>query len=332
MCAAWTQDTHVFAMVTSVNTDPVLVQCAKDTQTPYVTAGGTVLDETEFRKYADVWYMPEAGPILERRDRALIESLVRQRFFTKGAKVGLLIRNEPRFTRSAKNAMLPALQRAGVDLRSVVQINYPERVSSPWPNYVAQFQVNAVTHVIFGSGDGGGWEAGLFWQAAENANYRPLYGISTDETAGALVGPKAQWSRARGVGTYYFPGTAVTNDPGPPLTARDKLCMDLAKKTGYENARAYDCGELFFIQEILNKSPALTPGGFRRTASPSGHPLCWRTRLELVSRRAAMMGRNSCGTSLADRAATSTSSRSARYIEFPRRSNRLPSARRDPCK
>src|SRR5207247_2084748 len=116
---------------------------------------------------------------VDRRDANLVDSLWNASYFTKDAKVGILVYDDPVTKESVTKSMVPALARHG--LQPAVQIVYPDPVNSPWSNYVLQMQAAGVTHVLWGGSYGGFWPPVLMMQAAENQRYRPIWGAASDQ-------------------------------------------------------------------------------------------------------------------------------------------------------
>lgn len=289
-CTQFTQDHHVFMMMTVRQGDGTL-DCAKRTNTIFMPNYPTnALDAEGAKQYPD-YYTP-ATPSYDRKNAGLVRGLVTQRrFFNPGSKLGLMIVDEPAARRAVTRSLLPALAaEAGIRSSDVVQVVYPDPISSPWTNYVLQMQQAGVTNVIFPSGVGGGPPVVAFMQAAENARYRPLYGLTDEAAPGGLLMtvPREQYSRVHGVVSQpSFIGleqeTSGTRQ-GRTANAADNRCREILRSVGEpENGGALGgCDQLFFFWEVLQRSPTLTVGGFRQAAEAMGTSFTaaatWATR------------------------------------------------------
>src|SRR5205823_2246990 len=122
------------------------------------------IDRQRFGDIGPWWYRPNwiSG---DRREEAMVARLVAQKFFTPGAKVGIMVEDKPSYRRAVNNGLKPALARAGV--RVVSEIAWPDQVSSPWDNYVLQFRTAGVTHVIWSGCGCSTSPVGLFMRSAE---------------------------------------------------------------------------------------------------------------------------------------------------------------------
>ncbi|HEX2040789.1 MAG TPA: ABC transporter substrate-binding protein, partial [Acidimicrobiales bacterium] len=260
-CATYTEDNKVFAYLGSGQwTEDNIVECGIRTKTVQVdmwsVRTGVWLSDKRFGE-AGPYYYSLNGMSTERRERAVVESLARQGFFTPGARVGLLIEDAPSIRQGVANALKPALAARGVNV--VTEAVYPDIIESPWDTYVLQFQTNTVTHVLFSASTSLSWPTLLFMRAAENQTWRPKYGI--DGLPGIWLldnAPKDQLRNTRGVA--WVPG--YLGETYGPVSDRDATCREIMKKKAYpETLGSPFCDYLFFLKDGLERADALTPAG-----------------------------------------------------------------------
>lgn len=285
MCARFTEDAEVFAVALAHGWSDEIVTCAVKARTPHVAPDAQYVDEKWAAEIGPFLYVP-TGFTVERRERTMVERLAAQGFFDGDAKVGLLIDGtSPAFKKGADRALKPALAKLGVEVaREVV---YPDWFNSPWANYVLQFQSAGVTHVIWGAGYSSPL---LFMRAAENQQYRPLYGGIGSDRLPAEVAEDAPVEQLRRVTAFgWQPFKDLSTDSGP-ITARDAECRGLMEEAGQQIERPGQsewfadgyCDTLFFLRDGLNSAPALTPEGMASAVGAFGtsweSTISWSTR------------------------------------------------------
>lgn len=258
-CAAWTEDHHVFAMHGWVAATSLA--CAKDTKTVLLsdwTAGGQYsISESTFRQMRDYWFSPN-GLVSDRRERDIVEALWNQGYFTKGAKVGVLIEDRPETKEGVAKGMIPALKAHGID---PVQIVYPDGIENNWQNYMFQlFQAN-VTHVIFSQSDAQGFTVGLAMRAADNQKYYPEWGIASDLQPAGLTNegaPAAEMAHVHGMGWFplFDTQTAISDKylESEPAKTCNKIENEQPGAFGY-------CEDLFFLKYALDHATEVSPAG-----------------------------------------------------------------------
>lgn len=275
MCARFTEDNDVYAMLPYLAVEGVITQCAADSQTILVGTGGAQ-DVPEPARFEDVeryWYRPGwLSP--ERRDRALVERLVANDFFGKDARVGILTTDRPASKASVESSLKPALKDAGVNV--VSEVVFPDLFESPWSTYVQKFAAEKVTHVLLSSCSG--CVAFPFMKAAEDQGFRPKYGLTSEQQMGSLpegVGgnaPTAQLVGARGIGWYPFGDTAVTSVADiKAVSPSHERCRKIFTAAGKQaDVAPHFCEGLLFLQHVLKDLKDLRPSQFEKAVEKLG--------------------------------------------------------------
>ena len=279
-CATWTSDTRVFA-ATGVRaglsgSGDVLTPCLAKAGIPWLQASG---DQHKWDTYLPTMYTT-ADMNRTREERVLVDSLAAQGFFTKGAKVGVIINDElADMSTAVKEGMEPALARHGLAITKRVVI------ASAWSestNAELQMFAAGVTHVLFAAP--GGAAASQFMNAAQSQRRTYEYGISTQDAPGAAVqalAPREQLLHARGYG--YRPGLDVDGSNQPPETAGMKACFGYYRSKGYQTgglntaAMAMICDSVTLLKVALLGQLNPTAGAFATTVGALG------TRLPVAS-------------------------------------------------
>lgn len=274
-CATYTEDNSVFAFMGSGQwTEDNIVECAARTKTVLVdewsARTGVWLSEKRMAQAGDYYYTVN-GLTAERRERAMVDALARQGFFTPGAKVAVMTENQPSIREGVNRGLKPALAAKGVNVAT--EIVYPDIIESPWQSYVLQLQTERVTHVIFSAATSEGWPTLLFMRGAESQTYRPQYGIS-GLPAVWIQGnaPREQLRNARGM-TWL---AGFFGEQYPPLSETDKTCRSIMRPKGYPEAIGGPwCDYLLFLKQALEQADALTPAGLAAAAGRMGG--AWRS-------------------------------------------------------
>jgi hypothetical protein len=257
MCATFTEDNHVFAMLSGGVSLPehLIVDCAARTKTPLImgkTDGMLYLSESKLAQVADYYYWP-SGLSAERRERAVVAGLRRQGFLKPSSRVGLLIQDDPYIKEGVEKGLKPALAAAGINVAA--QAVYPDFIESPWQSYVLQMQTANVDFVYFASTTGSAFPALLFMRSADSQHFEPQYGLGGDNSACGLVtlnAPEAQVKNAHAVGWNVGQDTCET----PIVSPHDATCRAIWAKIGqpeYGNANSY-CEGMFLLSDALGGS------------------------------------------------------------------------------
>jgi hypothetical protein len=221
-----------------------------------------------FESIAPYWYAPHLM-VADRRERALAKTLVADGFFTPGAKVGILIEDNPGIRAGVEAGMKPALEAAGVDV--VAEAVYPDPIDSPWSTYVLKFQSAGVTHLVM-STTAYLWAPSLFMmRASDSQGFRPRWGLGSDHYPSQLdkVGaPRAQLARVQGMG--WIP----LRDLGPTksVSAQEELCVQILTKAGFPSGPGGGdfCEFPFFLKAALDRADVISPEGLAQAVGRLG--------------------------------------------------------------
>jgi ABC-type branched-subunit amino acid transport system substrate-binding protein len=264
-CASWTQDTRVFA-ATGVRAGAtgggdVLTPCLAKAGVPWLAAAG---DQHKWAQYLSTMYST-ADMNRTREERVLVESLAAEGYFTKDAKIGVLINDsQANMSLAVKEGMEPALAKLGLRITKRVVIANPQTETS---NAELQMFASGVTHVLFAAP--GGAAASQFMTSAQSQRRTYEYGISTQDAPGLTVqalAPKAQLIHSRGYG--YRPGLDVDASNQPADTAAMKVCFDYYRSKGFDTgslnraAMALVCDSVTLLRDALRGQVNPSLAGF----------------------------------------------------------------------
>lgn len=274
-CEKWTEDDKVFAVVNPSLNRTQLLPCLakKDVLGVHV---GLQITEARMSPYRRWYYstMAGSGVIQDRAARTEVKTLC-ARGWLKDATVGFIYYDDPNLKGVIDKDYVPAMKNCG--MKKFVPQAAPRGAQTPDATYVARFQQEGVTNVMF-LGEGGAY-ALTFMSAAESQRYRPKYALRSD-MAPALqlqgVVPDAQLNNAIGFGWSPTQDVDAANDPGPTNKA-DTLCRDIYKRAGIDLsnrgaalASMTYCSGLLFLQQTLRKAPSVTSAGFEQAANGLG--------------------------------------------------------------
>jgi hypothetical protein len=264
-CDAFTQDHQVFAIQGAGATEELMQDCAVRNKTLLLASRiQSYPDQKRFAAISDYWYAPH-GFVAERRERGLAFELLAQGFFTKGAKVALMIEDRPGI-RSGVSAAKRVLQEAGVQVAH--EIVYPDFLTSPWETYILQLQQRGVTHVVMSATSGASQSTRSMMQAAENQRFRPRWGIATDNRPKDLFGsnaPREQLANTQGMGWSGAEDIQVRLED----SRAGAECLQAVPK-GTAEDRHVACDLVFFLRSVFERIQVISPAGFARAAESLG--------------------------------------------------------------
>jgi len=230
LCAGFTQDDKVFAVLAPWNPDPSFAPCLAKTGTFYISDALLQYDAESFAQYAP--YVISGVFSSSRGSTALVTGLYKSGFF-KGARVGIVRNDNPIQKRVYEDYVKPTLTKFGVKVTAV----FAATGTTASNDAASYMKAHNVDHVVFISAAGG--TALFFMNFAQSQGYFPRYGIATPDSPSfqAQNAPYTQLRGAMGVG--WVPAFDVLDSEGPPLTANEKRCLAVHKKGGtdYGNSR-----------------------------------------------------------------------------------------------
>ncbi len=264
MCATFTQDNKVFAILPLESNEGVVLECAKKADTPMIGTSNTDenLDRERFGEAGAWWFKPNwlSG---ERREQAMVARLLSHGWFGKDAKVGIMVEDKPQYRRSVDKGLKPALARAGVKV--VSEVAWPDQVESPWDNYVLQFRTAGVTHILWTGCGCAATPPGLFMRAAENQGYRAKHALGSEYLMRGIptIAPHEQLAGMSGIGWGpEFDYGAERAAAEPAISPADGQCRSVMRKAGINIHGGMYCEFIFFLSAALQHAPSLTRAGF----------------------------------------------------------------------
>lgn len=234
-CAHWTQDdpAYTVAFTTSAN----FLGCAEDAGQVSYSSTLSASDERIFREFPH--HVESSAMNLTRQQPNLVAALEAQDYFDDGYKMGVVMWDEPRFVRAFEESLVPALAAAGREVEDQARIKRLEsnsdlgQASAEVQSAVLRFKAQGITHVNIVEDNA--LLAILFMTAAENQNYRPRYGVTSQNGGTTLAGivPEGQLNGAVGIG--WIPTFDVPSSERPQSQAA-KDCLALYAASGEEPA------------------------------------------------------------------------------------------------
>lgn len=275
-CATWTQDNHVFAVLSLY--DQTLLECLKKADTPLIDAGaGWGLDAVRvhkgmYNRYPDFFIL---GAMLgDRYDDLAVDRMVARNFFQKWdtsegkpgnqpMKLGLVVTGNANGD-EALASMKRALAAHGITPALVYRSDGTlSGAGASAQNIVLQFKAAGITHV-WGAG-------GTTLQAAEQQNYRPRYWFPIGVGVLAQVAPARQLAGSMAISIT----PALDNDGAPAfedITPASVECKKIMRDAGQDYSSSSTtlaamqglCDSLFFFQQAIKNTGELTSSGLRR--------------------------------------------------------------------
>lgn len=282
MCAAFTQDNHVFAVLSVA--DAELADCVLASGAVMVGEDFTFNDATFFAQHPD--YVEPGDLSLDRIASTEVPQLVGEGYFSGHPKVGIVTYDDPQFAEATDHALVPALARAGQPSPEIERIYDPNALSglSEEANQVSsavlKFHTDGVDHVLFL--EQSGYIPLLFLNDAESQHYYPRYGFNSQDAPELLASsgdvPADQLVGAAGIG--WTPISDLAADPldGPYSNAARRACDALMSAGGVSTAGAdaelvinIYCDEVNFLRAALEQSgPRITRSSFLQGVNSLG--------------------------------------------------------------
>lgn len=262
-CEKWTNDERVFAAINTAMARQALLTCLAKKGVPGIH-DAMPIDEKRLAPYRDYYYSGVGGAALtvDRTATVLAKVLGARGFYkdespAKPTVVGIIHYNDEFYGSVVNDKLVPLIKSFGV--KKVVVQAAPRGGLEPDSTYVARFRSEGVTHVQF-LGEANAYPL-FFMPAAENQQYRPKYGISTEQSPGFLQAtgpiPREQLKNVSAIGWSQILDVDNAHDPGP-VGSNDQLCLDIEKAAGQNmgdrgarvTATVY-CNGLFFLKQNL---------------------------------------------------------------------------------
>jgi hypothetical protein len=205
-----------------------------------------------------------------------VQALYEQKFFTAGAKIGLLYADERNDIEGVQNGMKPALARLGLKVDAEARIaGTGAEYSSALSCSVLSFRSKGITHILFGTASAAFWA-----QSAASQDYYPYLGIDSRQSPALLMqgfNSSRSLEKAYGVGYQPIQDVDGSRDPGF-LSPNQKLCKKLLDDAGqgWGSSRLtaasamYLCDQLFFLEQALRGQRVATPAALLKGIAALG--------------------------------------------------------------
>jgi hypothetical protein len=268
-CYKWTKDNKVFVIIEAARS--VVPECAKK-------AGAFQLDDplpssSVPEDFVDYPHYVEIGGInMVRQGPATVDGLAEQGYFDRGARIGIVTWDDPKFHETVDKGYVPALKQHGKSLSiETAYVHVPANAqdvggtSADVSSAVLRFSNEHIDHVFLLDGTagvcGGACLTLLFTRQAESQQYRPRYGFNENNSPGVLLDqglmPPEQARRSLAVLWSDFD---KTSDAGWKLNPARESCFALMRKHGIkmDNSSAQGvamaaCSELWFFRLTMDK-------------------------------------------------------------------------------
>lgn len=224
MCADFTQDHHVFAVVSAYPLTDQGLSCLADAGVPLIT-NQQLLPESDVARFADYYYGP-SDVTTNRQFRTVVNGLYDAGFFGTDPKIGVLYNSANETI--VENDIEPTL--AGYGLGIAESAVFDAGDPSGAQNQVLKFKSAGITHTLWV------YTSPLyFMQAAESQGYRPAYGIDSTLAPGAVLQQNAPPSQLAGtVGIGWVPTMDVDESRQPDtLGPAQDLCHGIQEDAGH---------------------------------------------------------------------------------------------------
>lgn len=266
-CTSFTQDNHVFAVMTPTASDSTLITCLDNAKAiTFDPASYTNFDDSMFSQYP--LYATAGTLSLTRVAQVEVNGLYKQGFFDPGSKIGLVGYNTPAFKRAIDQVMEPALSKDGLSVTDSVLIAPTSGVADVAPaqtamsNAVLRFKTEGINHVLFLDTQGGTLNP---WMTAANSQaYYPRLGFTSNENPAVRASNAPGGASAKLLGNSVVVGWNASLDVSqPPTNATQTQCITLMENAGaipaIATAFAGICNQLLVFAAGVNGGGQLTP-------------------------------------------------------------------------
>lgn len=285
ICTYYTEDNKVLGVAVYVP-DETLVRCLarRDVMT---VSDGYPLDRKVYSELEQWFYSP--GTMSQDRGAEVgVEGLNAIGFY-QGAKIGLLRYDNPVYAR-AEVSLNKALAAKGLKVAERFLIDYSStaKAESDASAAVLKFRQQGITHVIVLDNSGG--IAFAFMQAAENQQYRPYYGLTTNNSPQALaqLAPAEQLKKAKAVSWWWGDVGADQKQQEPPKRPATRAqCLKIMTDAGIDLTGAaagsaiITCDQLLLFKALMDRANA--PNSAALSAAADGLASSYQSPLTYVT-------------------------------------------------
>ncbi|HVT19784.1 MAG TPA: hypothetical protein VHE57_00145 [Mycobacteriales bacterium] len=250
-CSAFTEDHHVFAVVTPEIFDhDTLMSCLSQHATPLLANSVNIYDQAYANRYPNLFY--DSAAIFGDRWAPFVNALVARHFFPKTAKIGIVRGTWPEDIVTTQK-IVSALKSHGLSVRDNVGVD--DEVSTPDVAHVLstmlsiqlRFRSEGINYVLFEKGPVFPYG---FMVAAQTQGYFPHYAMTSQANLDFLQAnaSSTQLRNAAGVTFSGLPSHHMVN-------AATKVCHSIGPSVS-----SY-CGPLLLLAAAAKKAPVLNPAG-----------------------------------------------------------------------
>lgn len=232
ICATFTEDNEVYAVVTINEPSAEVLGCLNDAGVPLMVSSGATFSFADQGVYdANPLFVNASGINLDRAARALVQGLDGAGFFEDGAVVGLIRLSSPEFDAATTNSLEPALAEAGVEIAASAALATIKtnddvgRFSTEASNAVLDMKDAGVTHLVFF--ESGGAAPFFFLANASSQGFTPKLGFSSLSGGQTLV----QNIQTGGTSVAWSPVGDVPEADQLPESEAATRCLDLIDQT-----------------------------------------------------------------------------------------------------
>lgn len=286
VCTQLTEDKKVFAVLTAGNSLG-FYSCVAQHQT-FIFSAGPITGDRQLFDELSPWYRTPSMKGDHRVFSNMLPLLKQRNFFSKDARVGLMVADFPTYRRLADKLVRPTLERLGVNVVDEFRVSSQQAadVQRETAQAVPRFKLNNVSHVLFVPGFSMPF---FFMQNAEPQQYRPRYAFDSNSAPAILLEPLVPKEQLRGsMGLGWKPQDDVT-DKHYPYTAQEKRCIDIMRAGGEAFTSRSNpaialryCDLIWSFEAAATKAgPDLTSGRFK--AGLDGLGASWASVLTFQS-------------------------------------------------
>jgi hypothetical protein len=267
ICAVFTQDHHVFAVLTSENSvGPDARQCLANAHVALIKNYLADSDSQTLGRFP-LYFLPSTIA-LDRLAAIQPAILAKGGYFDTKPVIGIITQDNPDFAFAVDHILVPRLRSIGYPVKDVARFPIPnsqsdaQNVATAASDTVVRFRTDGVDHVILLSSDG--VDALLFGNAAESQRYYPRYAFTSQDAAEALVeggfmqDPTATLARALSVDFAPAIDTPPSYLNDFQARAPVKHCLALLAAGGQRPDSAQNlwhaelnCDAFFFLDDAL---------------------------------------------------------------------------------
>jgi ABC-type branched-subunit amino acid transport system substrate-binding protein len=263
-CSYFADDAQVFAVLMIINPPPAFVSCFA--QEGVILLNGSLFpgDDVLIAQASPWYYMPGLVS-LSRIWEPMLDEAGAYGHIAAGDKVGGCALDQPVFTRTAEQIVIPALEARGYAVAAYERVATEASIQ----NAVLRFRQAGVTHVIFVQASG--IADLLFMRQAEAQQFRPRYIVNSYDVIGYIGEGNvadAQVAGVMGIGWQFLADVDASQFPETPAETR---CLDILERGGEPSTSrqsnltaTFMCDLVWSFEAIANAAgPQLSSASFR---------------------------------------------------------------------